>query len=36
MKRREAVESYDYCGRADWHTLTAQLDPPGSPVKFFL
>lgn len=32
----EAVEKCDFVVRADWHTVIAQLDPLGSPVKFFL
>lgn len=35
MKGSQALEKCDVVERADWHTVGAQLDPLGSPVKFF-
>lgn len=36
MKGSQALEKCDFVGRADRHTVIAQLDPLGSPVKFLV
>lgn len=36
MKGSQALEKCDFVERAGWHTVIAQLDPLGSPVKFLV